>query len=82
MATVKAMYMLSRLYRVGRGHLENLVKRRLQLSRGKRRKFMMLLIALAIIVNPPRDGSLWVGPRTDAWIQCNDLHSVFREGMV
>ena len=28
----------------------------------------MLLIALAIIVNPPRDRNLWVGPRTDAWI--------------
>lgn len=34
------------------GHLENLVKRRLKMSSRKHRKFMMLLIALAIIVNP------------------------------
>ena len=50
MATVTAMYMLSRLYRVDRGDLESLMKGRRQLSRGKRRKFLMLLIVVAIIV--------------------------------
>ena len=36
---------------------------------------MMLMIALAIVVNPPRDRTLWVGPRTDAWIAmaCNEF---------
>ena len=50
MATVNGMYMLSRLYRVDRGDLESLMKGRRQLSRGKRRKFLMLLIVVAIIV--------------------------------
>ena len=36
---------------------------------------MMLMIALAIVVNPPRDRTFWVGPRTDAWIAmaCNEF---------
>ena len=44
------------------------MKGRRQLSRGKRKKFMMLLVAVAIIVNPPRDRNLLVRPRTDSWI--------------
>lgn len=67
MATVSAMLVLSRLRRGEQGEFESLIKKR-QIPKGKRKKLMMLMIALAIVVNPPRDRTLWVGPRTDAWI--------------
>lgn len=66
MATVSAMLVLSRLRRGEQGEFESLIKKR-RIPKGKRKKLMMLMIALAI-VNPPRDRTLWVGPRTDAWI--------------
>ena len=49
--------------------------RKRQIPKGKRKKSMMLMIALAIVVNPPRDRTLSVGPRTDAWIAlvCNEF---------
>ena len=39
---------------------------------------MMLMILLAIVVNPLRDRTLWVGPSTDARIE---IHSQKRSGM-
>ena len=65
MATVSAMLVLFRLRRGEQGEFESLIKKR-QTPKGKRKKLMMLMIALAIVVNPPRDRTLWVGPRTDA----------------
>ena len=43
------------------------------MPKGKSKKLMMLMIVLVIVVNPPRDRTLWVGPRANAWIAmaCN-----------
>ena len=67
MATVSAMLVLSRLRRGEEGEFESLIRKR-RIPKEKRKKLMMLMIALAIVVNPPRDRTLWVGLRTDAWI--------------
>ena len=74
MATVSAMLVPSRLRRGEKGEFESLIRKR-QIPKEKRKKLMMLMIALAIVVNPPRDRTLWVGPRTDAWIAmaCNEF---------
>ena len=74
MATVSAMLVLSRLRHGEQGEFESLIRKR-QIPEEKRKKLMMLMIALAIVVNPPRDRTLWVGPRTDAWIAmaCNEF---------
>ena len=74
MATVSAMLVPSRLRRGEQGEFESFIKKR-QIPKGKRKKLMMLMIALAIVVNPPRDRTLWVGLRTDAWIAmaCNEF---------
>ena len=50
MATVSAMLVLSRLRRGEQGEFESLIKKR-QIPKGKRKKLMMLMIALAIVVN-------------------------------
>ena len=73
MATVSAMHVLSRLRGGERGEFESLRRKR-QIPKGKRKK-LMWVIALAIVVNPLRDRTLWVGPRTDAWIAmaCNEF---------
>ena len=54
MVTVSAMLVLSRLRRGEQGEFESLIRKR-QIPKEKRKKSMMLMIALAIVVNPPRD---------------------------
>ena len=52
MVTVSAILVLSRLHRGERDELGSLMKKH-HIPKGKRKKLMMLLIAVAIVVNPP-----------------------------